>query len=127
MSTASHGLAALDTYLRGVLADALGILRAQLVNEITEAMKPSHVNGSPVSMETRASLLGVGEVAALLGVTPATVREYIKSGRLEASRVPGGRNWRIERQAVTCMLSRATPSEARSVDDRVEGVLRRLR
>jgi molybdopterin-binding protein len=38
---------------------------------------------------------GVGDAAALLGVSADTVRRWIDSGRLEATRTPGGRR-RIE-------------------------------
>lgn len=53
----------------------------------------------------------VSEAAARLGVTTVTIREYIKRGRLVATRTPGGQ-WRIEEAALVDMMAKPREKEA---------------
>ncbi|MGV0793060.1 helix-turn-helix domain-containing protein [Mycolicibacterium sp. XJ1819] len=45
------------------------------------------------------------EAAEILRVTSRTVQRYIKEGLLPASRLPGGRLWRIRRSDVEALLN----------------------
>ena len=47
-------------------------------------------------------LLTVRAAAAALSVTPDTVRKYIRDGRIEARRLPGG-NYRIPEEEVAAV------------------------
>ena len=57
---------------------------------------------------TASDLLTVAEVATELGVNPATVRVWLRSGRIAAVKV-GPRQWRVPRAALAG-LSTATPA-----------------
>lgn len=45
-------------------------------------------------------LLTVGEAADILSVDPETVREWLRQGRLPGAKLAGGRQWRIEADAL---------------------------
>ena len=51
------------------------------------------------------ALLSPQEVAGILRVTDRTVLRYIEEGHLVASRLPGGRLWRIRRSDVDALLA----------------------
>lgn len=44
-----------------------------------------------------ATTFTTGEFAALTGLAAYTVRDHLKTGRIEGTRDPGGRGWRIPR------------------------------
>lgn len=50
------------------------------------------------------SLMTVEEVAEFFAVTPATIREWCKSGKLPASKP--GKSWLIHRDQVTILLQK---------------------
>ncbi|MDN4521408.1 helix-turn-helix domain-containing protein [Mycolicibacterium austroafricanum] len=45
------------------------------------------------------------EAAVILRVTDRTIQRYIKDGHLAATRLPGGRLWRIRRSDVEKLLT----------------------
>jgi excisionase family DNA binding protein len=47
------------------------------------------------------------QAAELLGVTDRTILRYIGDGHLRATRLPGGRLWRINRADVEALLPKA--------------------
>jgi excisionase family DNA binding protein len=57
---------------------------------------------------TASDLLTVAEVATELGINPATVRVWLRSGRIAAVKV-GPRQWRVPRAALAG-LTPATPA-----------------
>lgn len=54
------------------------------------------------------SLLTVPEVAAALRVTPWTVREYLRDGRLVGVK-PGGGNWRVRQEDLEAFIVAPPP------------------
>jgi len=58
-------------------------------------------------------LLTVYEAAALLGVSPATIRRAIDKGKLAGFRIPGSKHRRISRAAVEEIVAKAESSTAK--------------
>lgn len=56
-------------------------------------------------------LLTVEEAAAVAKVTPATVRSWIMSGRLTASKPAGSRRWRVRHDRLLAYLRDAAPDD----------------
>lgn len=73
-----------------------------------------------------ADLLTPAEAAALLRVTPETVRRWVRAGRLRAAYL--GPRLRLERQDVLGLVRGATLDDAaRSIEERVAWALARGR
>lgn len=53
-------------------------------------------------------LMKPSEVAALTGFEPETVVGWARTGRIDATRTPGGQ-WRIRESAVTALLNTPAP------------------
>jgi excisionase family DNA binding protein len=53
--------------------------------------------------------LTVFQVADILGVQPETVRSWIRRGRLPASRLPDGREYRVFREDLALVLDPVLP------------------
>jgi len=84
------------------------------------------VNNSPQAVP--ADLVSVREAARVAGLTPATVRSWIKSGRLTAQPSPSGR--RVSLAAVQALVAPPdpeTPADARAIYEalRLTNVTRR--
>ena len=66
---------------------------------------------NPLSPSKPSSYLTTGQVAKLCSVTPDTVLKWVQSGKLPASRTPGG-HCRIHRVALFEFLSQRTRKES---------------
>lgn len=55
--------------------------------------------------------ISTGKAAEILGVCQDTIRRYIDSGRLPATR-PGGRQWRIKVDDVEALASQSEDDKA---------------
>lgn len=62
-------------------------------------------------MDATRELLSIGEAAALLDVSPQTLRRWEAQGHISPVRTPGGQR-RYERHEVEALLTRATPGQA---------------
>ena len=60
-------------------------------------------------MQRDTPLLTVDEVAEIVGVDRETVVRWIRAGRLDAVILPGGRHYRIRREALEAALRPANP------------------
>jgi excisionase family DNA binding protein len=49
-------------------------------------------------------LLSTEEAAELLGIHPNTAKQWIRTGKLPASKPAGGRNWKINRADVLALI-----------------------
>jgi excisionase family DNA binding protein len=89
--------AALRDLLRDVVRDELRYLREEIIGWIQAKETPA----PPVNESSSDELLTVAQVASVLQIVPGTVRTWIQSGVLKASR-PGngsqlGRTYRVRR------------------------------
>jgi excisionase family DNA binding protein len=89
--------AALRDLLRDVVRDELRYLREKIIGWIQAKETPA----PPVNESSSDELLTVAQVASVLQIVPGTVRTWIQSGVLKASR-PGngsqlGRTYRVRR------------------------------
>jgi excisionase family DNA binding protein len=73
---------------------------------------------------TASDLLTVAEVATELGVNPATVRVWLRSGRIDAIKV-GPRQWRVPRAALAG-LSTSTPATPATMPAPLSTAIQRL-
>lgn len=50
------------------------------------------------SNETPARYYSTPQVAEMFDVKPATVRDWIRGGRIKAMKLPGGRHWKVSQE-----------------------------
>lgn len=74
--------------------------------------------GSVLFMTQEPVLHTPGEVAKLCRVDAATVRRWIATGRLPATRLPGG-TWRVHPADIDTLLARTEPQSVDPSDEAV--------
>lgn len=77
--------------------------------------------------ENREGLLTSAEVAATFGVSLATVARWVRLGKLDTARTPGGRNVFRPEDIDAFAVRRAQSSVSRSIVDRLAAELDRDR
>jgi excisionase family DNA binding protein len=97
--------AALRDILRDVVRDELRYLREEILGWIQAKETPA----PPVKESSSDELLTVAQVASALQIVPGTVRSWIQSGALKASR-PGngtqlGRTYRVRRADLDALVA----------------------
>ena len=95
---------ALRELVRAVVRDELRYLRDEIIGWIQTRETPAPQNESEPD-----ELLTVGQVASALQVVPGTVRAWIQSGAMKASR-PGngaqpGRTYRVRREDLDAFIA----------------------
>jgi excisionase family DNA binding protein len=71
---------------------------------------------------TASDLLTVAEVATELGINPATVRVWLRSGRIDAVKV-GPRQWRVPRAALAGLTPATMPTPLSAAIERLAAAL----
>src|SRR5205809_686526 len=94
--TASTATRSLDLLLEALVARLAAELLPVLRTEIRTVLADLPGNPATVTGRTDSRLLSVADVAARLGVTQPTIREWIRTGYLRATPVgPAGRKYAI--------------------------------
>ncbi len=114
---------AADVAARGLVEAFRGLVREVLSDELARLKHDLMTTLRPHGAETRAHdadaprLLSVAEVAARVGATPATVREWIKDGHLPAMALgPAGRKYAIRWSDVEASMSRRKRVSSADID-----------
>lgn len=101
-----------------VVREAIAPLRGEILEHVTAALRQVTPPATPREW------LSTGDVAAELDVTPDTVRQWVKKGKLRAT--PGTRYLRIHRSELRRFLAGEECADASKVEN-LAARLRRIR
>ena len=113
---------AIRMLVQGVIDELRPAIRDEL--RAVNAEAPPSLN--PPNAAVSSQLLSVSETAAFCGVVEPTIRAWIKSGRLRASRLGGGRTYRIRRADLDAFLSLVSSAEGGAQPDPEAQAMRAL-
>lgn len=116
--TSSSSPLSIEERIAQVVREAIAPLRGEILEQVTAALRQASPPATPREW------LSTGDVAAELDVTPDTVRQWVKKGKLRAA--PGTRYLRIHRSELRRFLAGEEGADASKVED-LAARLRRFR
>ena len=113
-------LQTLDSCLRELLREVLREVLREELRPALDALRAAMTNVP----QSESEILTTAEAANVAKVTVETIRSWIKSNRLHASPLPGGREYRITRQdLIRCLRTDERRADSPDIERMAQQVL----